>query len=294
MYANSTDRVCYLCNPECLTCQFNSSYCYSCDTSLGYAWLNFSCLSSCPTPYFLSNSSANCTICSNHCQSCSVTATNCSICTLSGTYKAYLNGNSCVVSCPAGTYGSTVGGANLCISCDARCLACTSSPSPCSSCAPTYYLYSSECVSVCPDMYFADDASATCLSCDISCVSLTMSMYFPNSIHDVIYVDMVFSQNMDFSTFPYTSFQSFSINSDMYSMNMLSIVYEVLNTSSYRIVLQPKGYIFLYNATITCQVMDLLSPVHKSATLRPFKTTNYGISSSLLWLVIKAPEMSSG
>ncbi len=237
MYANTTDRVCYLCDPECLSCQFNSSYCYSCDTALGYAWLNFACLSSCPTPYFLSNSSANCTICSSYCQSCTGTATNCSVCTLSGTYMAYLWGHSCVVTCPTQTYSSSTGGVNMCVSCDASCLVCTSSPSPCTSCAATYYLYQSTCIPVCPDGYFADNSTSSCLSCDIACVSLSMSMYFPNTVHSQIYVDMVFSQDMDFTTFPYASFQTFSINSDLYTIDMFQISYQLLNTTSYRVII---------------------------------------------------------
>ena len=48
----------------------------------------------------------------------------------------------------------------------------------------------------------------------------------------------------------------------------------------------------MYNATITCIVMDQPATVHVAANLKPFKSIDYGISGSLVWFVIKAPEMS--
>lgn len=180
-YQNLTDRTCYLCNPECLTCQFNSSYCYSCDTTLGYAYLNFSCINLCPSFYFLSNGGSNCTKCSNYCTICDTIATNCSECTLNGTYMAYLSGSSCVTTCPNQTYPDTGGGlVNLCLPCDISCMTCTASPSPCSSCSPNYYLYLSECSPTCPTGFFQDNSTWSCQLCDVYCVGLVMTMYFPS------------------------------------------------------------------------------------------------------------------
>lgn len=39
--------------------------------------------------------------------------------------------------------------------------------------------------------------------------------------------------------------------------------------------------------------MDLPSPVDRAANGRPFKITNYAQSQSLIWFVIKAPDMSN-
>lgn len=154
-YSNLTDHVCYMCDPSCLNCSFNSSYCYKCDSSIGYIWFNFTCIQTCPALYFLDTNN-NCSTCSPYCQECFNLANNCSICTLNGAFMAYLSGSTCLTTCPTGTYSSTNGGlVNLCIDCDLSCLACTASPSPCSSCAPHYYLYENSCSSSCPNGYFA-------------------------------------------------------------------------------------------------------------------------------------------
>lgn len=52
-----------------------------------------------------------------------------------------------------------------------------------------------------------------------------MDMYFPNSVHDMIYVDLTFTDDLDFTTFPYQSYQSFSIDSDLYTLDMFSFTY---------------------------------------------------------------------
>lgn len=63
---------------------------------------------------------------------------------------------------------------------------------------------------------------------------------------------MNFTEDLDFDTFPYKDFQTFSIDNDLYTLDMFNFDYVITSNSSYRIIMQPKGYIFLYNATITC------------------------------------------
>lgn len=116
-----------------------------------------------------------------------------------------------------------------------------------------------------------------------------MNMYFPNTVHNEIYVDITFTQDLDFNTFPYQTFQSFTLNSDLYTIEMFSISFQILTNNSYRVIVQPKGYIFLYNSTIYCKIMDAPADRHFSASMKPFKTKNYGTSASLVWFVIKAP-----
>ena len=58
--------------------------------------------------------------------------------------------------------------------------------------------------------------------------------------------------------------------------------------------MEPKGYIFLYNATISCQTMDFPGFYHYSVNNRPFRDGNYALGGSLVWFVIKAPDMTEG
>lgn len=57
--------------------------------------------------------------------------------------------------------------------------------------------------------------------------------------------------------------------------------------------MEPKGYIFLYNATIKCTTMDMPSVIDRSANGRPFKEINYAVQKELIWFVIKAPDMTA-
>ena len=80
-------------------------------------------------------------------------------------------------------------------------------------------------------------------------------MYFADATNGQIYIDLNFSDTIDFTTFPYTTFQSITISNDMYTIDMFTITYTIINATAYRIIMEPKGYIFLYNATITCTTM---------------------------------------
>jgi hypothetical protein len=74
-----------------------------------------------------------------------------------------------------------------------------------------------------------------------------MNMYFPNTVHNEIYVDITFSQDLDFNTFPYQTFQSFTFDNDLFTIDMFTISFQILTTNIYRVIVQPKRYIFLYN-----------------------------------------------
>jgi hypothetical protein len=105
---------------------------------------------------------------------------------------------------------------------------------------------------------------------------------------------MKFNEDMNWSNFSIQNFQTITIDSDMYTLSMFNISYEILSNSSYRIVMQPKGYIFLYNATISCTTMDFpgIVNINRSENGRPFKESNYGRKESIVWFVIKAPDMT--
>lgn len=97
-----------------------------------------------------------------------------------------------------------------------------------------------------------------CLNCDVVCVVLTINMYFPSVTSDKIYIDMLFTQPLDFTTFDYLAFQNITITSKniQYTLDMFNVTYTLLTTSSYRITIEPKTYIFLYNATFTVTTQD--------------------------------------
>ena len=261
-YANTTTQTCELCVTNCTDCIGSSTYCTVCDA--GFGWTDYSCYNPCPSGYYMEASGANCTACSLYCAECQTNSTTCTSCTMGGTYNAYLLNDSaltgtCETSCPISYYIENYSGAgpNMCLACDTACLECTGNPSPCSQCQPNYYLFNSTtCENPCPTDTFASNASGTgkCHYCSIDCCDLTIDMYFASSLKQSVYVDMIFSQNIDYSTFDQQSFQTFSIDSGnsgmQYSTDMFTYTYTNLSSKVYRIEVKPKGYIFLYNASL--------------------------------------------
>lgn len=119
-------------------------------------------------------------------------------------------------------------------------------------------------------------------------------MYFPNSLNNQIYIDMVFSQKLDFTTFDYMNFQSIAIDSNNmhYTLSMFDISFKLLTSNSYRIILKPNGYIFLYNATFTVTTRAQTNVTDYSLILLPFKPSNYLKTASLTWFLIQGPPFS--
>lgn len=95
---------------------------------------------------------------------------------------------------------------------------CTGSPSPCSACAATYYYYASACGRTCPELFFADNNTWACLECSVYCVELEMTMYFSDATNQKIYIDMQWSEDLNFTVFPYESFQTITIDSKLYTL----------------------------------------------------------------------------
>jgi len=74
---------------------------------------------------------------------------------------------------------------------------------------------------------------------------------------------------------------------------MFTLTYQVVSTSLYRIVIKPKGYIFLYNATFRVVTRTENGVTDYSQLGFPFDSQNYEVTSTLNWFVIKGPEFSS-
>jgi hypothetical protein len=104
-------------------------------------------------------------------------------------------------------------GPNLCLACDPICTMCTNNPTPCQQCVGGYYLNLGTCVSPCPNGTFESNATGygLCLDCNIVCVDLTINIYFPTSLNDKLYIDMLFTQTLNFTTFNYQGFQNITI-----------------------------------------------------------------------------------
>lgn len=245
-FANTTSQTCDLCDPSCYSCLTNATHCTSCTT--GYGFYNYVCYRPCNTGFYYTNGTSNCTACAAVCSICT-TATNCSVCTTTGNSTAYLLNNTCYPTCITGYYGTSIAGANVCVKCTSPCTSCTGTPTPCSACANGTYLYAAACSSTCPTGYVPYSVTNQCLNCDQYCVDLSINMWFPSTTNNMLYIDMTYTYDLNFTSFNYQTFQTVAITNN--DINNFNITTQITGTNSYRIIVQPKGFIFLYNETVT-------------------------------------------
>lgn len=117
-------------------------------------------------------------------------------------------------------------------------------------------------------------------------------MYMEDSTNQRILVDLEFDYDLDQATFPVSTFQNFTFNDPNVNISLFALSYVWTSSKSYRIIMEPSSFIFLYNCSITVTVMDQPSPVHQSLAGVPFLSTVYGQTANLIWFIIKGPDMS--
>ncbi len=172
------DQACILsvtCTSPCRTCETTSSTaCLSCTTvgSTTYYYFKDTELcqpeSACVTSsgYYKDTADLVCLKCVAACSQCSSAADYCTKC--SDSTKVLYKGQ-CSAACPDQYYADSSGSCTLCSN---TCYNCTSSATTCTSCS-TGYLYSSTCVTTCPDGWYI--SGTNCAKCDSSCCTCQTS-----------------------------------------------------------------------------------------------------------------------
>jgi hypothetical protein len=153
------------CTGDCGTCSVIQSNCTSC---LTMNLLGNQCTATCPTTYAPINSV--CTLCASPCLTCSQTITNCTSCSTSLTPAVYLSNSQCIIICPSGTYANTTD--YVCYQCISPCQTCISL-TQCQTCAASYSIYQSSCLSECPAGYTA--IASQCIICQSPCRTCSTS-----------------------------------------------------------------------------------------------------------------------
>ena len=96
---------------------------------------------------------------------------------------------------------------------------------------------------------------------------------------------------MDFSVFDEQTFQTVSISN--LDSSKYTVSYALIDDFSYRITIQPNGYVLLYNETVTILTRSETTIPDTSNDTTPFKPSSYDQATTLNWFLIKSPEMSS-
>lgn len=99
---------------------------------------------------------------------------------------------------------------------------------------------------------------------------------------------ITFSKQIDFSTFPFSSFQSLVVMTPGLSMNSFSQSYKTLDSYSFSITLAPKSTINMSDVNFS-MIINPKSIELFSVEGYPFDLSVYTVNSSILWSLIKLP-----
>lgn len=175
-YANSTSFKCLLCSANCATCSSSSTNCSTCGFSsvgMNLYLSNNKCVASCPQGQWGNSSDYKCTNCADECLACfGPSISNCTLCgnASTKTYYKHIGDTVCNTTCPDGQFisGSIP---NFCQPCSSICVTCEATAENCTSstCAANFFFLSNECLSECPNGYYADRSARQCLECDTAC-----------------------------------------------------------------------------------------------------------------------------
>ena len=100
-------------------------------------------------------------------------------------------------------------------------------------------------------------------------------MEFETNLEEAIIVTLTFSEEINFTTFDYEGFQTFSFDDSFFTMDMFNFDYKILSNTSYQIKITPANYIFMQKLEVIVTFMDIPDDIHKSINGRPFHNDSY-------------------
>lgn len=99
----------------------------------------------------------------------------------------------------------------------------------------------------------------------------------------VLLVDIAFTRPIDFSTFPYTTFQTITISDPTISLSQFTVSYIVMSDRSYRIEIKPIDPAFyMNNVTFTTDINTYTNHFYTSDGYQISPAT-YDLVESILW-----------
>jgi proprotein convertase subtilisin/kexin type 5 len=168
------------CTFPCSTCPAsNRSHCLSCYTTVVTPMVymfNNTCVSVCPSGYYIDTATETCLPCNTPCLSCLNSPDNCTACNSTSDYK-YLNKTStaatCVSECPAYMFEDTSQIPYVCSLCISPCAHC-SSLTNCTTCLSPFYYYNYNCLTLCPiDVTVL--VNSACIDCSKVCAKCSIT-----------------------------------------------------------------------------------------------------------------------
>ncbi len=107
---------------------------------------------------------------------------------------------------------------------------------------------------------------------------MTLTAYMQNSLNEAVLIDVNFTEAINWDSFQMEEFlpvDQITFSEQVVTSEMFTFTYANVSTSAFRVTMQPKGYIFLYNVTIGFKTRSEPSPNLKAANFREFNPSVY-------------------
>lgn len=161
-------------NGACLTCS-TAIFCLSCPNNyqcssciVGYYLYQAQCYQNCPSLVTVPNLTARtCDPCPTNCTQCSGDTTNTTCINCESGYV--MDGTRCYLTCVT---SGLIAVNRICQGCQSPCSTCSILATNCTGClssGSTPYLYAYRCLSLCPNGYYSDNTTFSCLPCTSPC-----------------------------------------------------------------------------------------------------------------------------
>ena len=121
---------------------------------------------------------------------------------------------------------------------------------------------------------------------------MVMDVYFKNNLKEELICDLTFQQDLNWNSTDIQNFITITIVDPLITLANFDITYVAVTPKIMRIILSPKGYIFIYNASFTFETPANNGTFHKATNGYPFSINNYVVSKIISWFLIKAPGLS--
>lgn len=107
-----------------------------------------------------------------------------------------------------------------------------------------------------------------------------------------LYIELTFTHPMDFTVFPMQTFQNIQFENSALTLSAFSVNYTVIDSYTYRITLQPLGYSFMFNESVTVITIAYPGSDLTAQDGRPLRNSSYLMTDNLKFTYIKPPEMT--
>lgn len=104
-----------------------------------------------------------------------------------------------------------------------------------------------------------------------------------------LYIDMTFTHPIDFTTFPMMTFQNIQFENSALTLSAFEVNYTVVDGLTYRISLQPLGYSFMFNESVSVITIAYPGTDLTAQDGRPLRNSSYLMTADIKFTYLRPP-----